>query len=174
MFQSEWLHQFPSAPCLAGGDLMTARVSVLLKSRTSLTCFRAGFLPIRTKELSAPSVNFEPFLIGNKNIWVTFCPLTGIAKWSRYRFGVAQRVGRGIALLFHDCSTWRGWVVSSTPWPHFTLGKDSVPILQEAGWVPGAVWTGGKPRLQVTGIVPQKLCTARSKHNHPYLIACLT
>ena len=41
-------------------------------------------------------------------------------KWSRYRPGVAQRVGRGIALLFHDGGTRRGWVVSSTPWPHFT------------------------------------------------------
>ena len=24
--------------------------------------------------------------------------------------------------------------------------KDPVPILQEAGWAPGPVWTGGKPR----------------------------
>ena len=67
-------------------------------------------------------------------------------KWSRYRPGVAQRVGRGIALLFHDRSTRRWWVVSSTPWPHFTPGKDPVPILQEAGCVPGSVWTGGKSR----------------------------
>jgi len=35
-------------------------------------------------------------------------------------------------------------VVSSTPRPHFTPGKDPVPILQEAGWAPGPVWTGGK------------------------------
>jgi len=35
-------------------------------------------------------------------------------------------------------------VVSSTPRPHFTHGKDPVPILQEAGWAPGPVWTGGK------------------------------
>ena len=67
-------------------------------------------------------------------------------KFSRYRPGVAQRVGRGIALLFHDRGTRRGWVVSSTPWPHFTTGKDPVPILQEAGWAPGPVWTGGKSR----------------------------
>ena len=67
-------------------------------------------------------------------------------KWSRYRPGVAQRVGRGIALFFHDRGTIRGWVVSSKPRPHFTPGKDSVPILQEAGWVPGPVWTGGKSR----------------------------
>ena len=67
-------------------------------------------------------------------------------KWSRYRPGVARRVGRGIALLFHDRGTRRGWVVSRTPRPHFTPGKDPVPILQEAGWAPGPVWTGGKSR----------------------------
>ena len=37
-------------------------------------------------------------------------------------------------------------MVSSTPRPHFTPGKDPVPILQEAGWAPGPVWTGGKSR----------------------------
>jgi len=58
--------------------------------------------------------------------------------------GVAQRVGRGIALLFHDRGTRRGWVVSSTPRPHFTPSKDPVPIVQEAVWTPGPVWTGGK------------------------------
>jgi len=67
-------------------------------------------------------------------------------KWSRYRPGVAQRVGRGIALLFHYRYTRRGWVVSSTPRPHFTAGKDRVPIVQEGGWAPGQVWTGGKSR----------------------------
>jgi len=35
-------------------------------------------------------------------------------KWCRYRLGVAQKVGRGIALLFHDRGTRRGWVVSCT------------------------------------------------------------
>ena len=35
-------------------------------------------------------------------------------------------------------------MVSSTPRPHFTPGKDPVPILQEAGWAPGPVRTGGK------------------------------
>ena len=64
----------------------------------------------------------------------------------RYRPGAAQRVGKGIALLFHDRGTRRGLVVSSTPRPHFTPGKDPVPILQEAGRAPGPVWTGGKSR----------------------------
>jgi len=62
------------------------------------------------------------------------------------RPGVAQRVGIGIALLFRDRGTRRGWVVSSTPRAHFTPGKKPVPILQEAGWAPGSVWTGGKSR----------------------------
>ena len=67
-------------------------------------------------------------------------------KWSHYMPDVAQRVGRDIAVLFHDRGTRRGWVVSSTPRPHFTSGKDPVPILQEAGWAPGPVWMGGKSR----------------------------
>ena len=35
---------------------------------------------------------------------------------------------------------------SSTPRPYFTPGKDPVPIVQEAGWAPAPVWTGGKSR----------------------------
>jgi len=99
--------------------------------------------------------------VSTKTLPSTFLPihysLTGLSfvavythlkkvMWSRYRSGVAQRVGRGIALLFHDHGTRRGWVVSSTPWPHFTPGKHPVPILQEAVWAPGPVWTGGKSR----------------------------
>ena len=59
---------------------------------------------------------------------------------------VAKSVGRGIALLFHDRGTRKRWVVSSTPRPIFTPGKDPVHIVQEAGWAPGLVWTGGKSR----------------------------
>jgi len=44
----------------------------------------------------------------------------------------------------HDRGTRKGRVVSSTPRPHFTPGRDPVPILQEVGWAPGPVWTGGK------------------------------
>ena len=52
-------------------------------------------------------------------------------KWSRYRSGVAQRVGRGIALFFHDRGTRK--VVSSTTRPHFTPGKDLVPFYRRLG-----------------------------------------
>jgi hypothetical protein len=54
---------------------------------------------------------------------------------------MASRVDRGIAIPFLDRDIRRGWVVNSMPQLHFTLGKDPVPILQEAGWAPGTVWT---------------------------------
>ena len=37
-------------------------------------------------------------------------------------------------------------MVRGTPQPHFTHGKHPVSTLQEAGWAPGPVWTGGKSR----------------------------
>ena len=65
-------------------------------------------------------------------------------KFSRYRPGVAQRVGRGIPILFHDRGTRRGCVVSSTPQSHTTPWKDPVPLVQKFVWGPWPVWTGGK------------------------------
>jgi len=63
----------------------------------------------------------------------------------------AHRGSRGTALLFHDHDTRRGWGVSVTPRPLFTPGKDPVPIVQEAGWAPGPVWTSAE-NLASTGI----------------------
>jgi len=63
----------------------------------------------------------------------------------------AHRWNRGIALLFLDHGTRRGWGVSVTPRPLFTPGKDPVPTVQEAGWTLGPVWTGAE-NLAPTGI----------------------
>ena len=52
---------------------------------------------------------------------------------------------------FHEHGTRRGWGVSVTPRPLFTSGKDPGPIAQEAGWVPGPVWTCAE-NLSPTGI----------------------
>ena len=46
---------------------------------------------------------------------------------------MAHRGSRGIALLFLEHGTRRGWGVSVTPQSLFTLGKDSVPTVKEAG-----------------------------------------
>jgi hypothetical protein len=58
--------------------------------------------------------------------------------------------GRGIALHSLDRGARRVWVFSTTPRPLYP-GKDPVPILQEAWWTPGSVWTCGK-NLAPTGI----------------------
>jgi len=53
-----------------------------------------------------------------------------------------------LLLLLRDVAGGGGFctVVSSMPRPHFTSGEEPVPILQETGWAPGTVWTGGKSR----------------------------
>jgi hypothetical protein len=52
----------------------------------------------------------------------------------------AQRGSGGIALLIRDLGARRGgW--SAPRLGRFAPGKDPVPIVQEAGWDPGPVWT---------------------------------
>ena len=82
----------------------------------------------------------------------------------------AHRGSRGIALPFHDHSTRRGRVVSFMPRPFFTPGKDPVPIVQEAGWVPGPVWTGAE-NLDPTGIrSPDRPARSQSLYQLSYLV----
>jgi len=76
-------------------------------------------------------------------------------------------VGRDIAVLFHDRGTRRGWVFSGTPRPHFTPGKDPVPILQEAEWAPGPVWTDGKSRPHRESI-PDRPANSQSPYRLSY------
>jgi len=63
----------------------------------------------------------------------------------------AHRGSRGIALPYVYHSTRRGCGVSVTPRPLFTPRKDPVPIVPEAGWAPGPVWTGAE-NLAPSGI----------------------
>jgi hypothetical protein len=101
-------------------------------------------------------------------IYICVCVCVCIkVNWSRYRPGLAQRVGRGITLLFHDRGTRRGWVVSSTPRPHFTPGKEPVPILQEARLAPGPVWTGEKSRRH-WGSIPNRPASSQSLYRLSY------
>jgi hypothetical protein len=125
-----------------------------------------GHLPERTRTwhcnlwLNFTTRSISDYITANgmvvRDFWTNWCPDRGVIllfvwnkiklKWSRYRPGVAQRLVRGIAVLFHDRGIRRGWVVSSTPRLRFTPGKDPVPIVQEAGWESGPVWRGGKSR----------------------------
>jgi len=61
-----WI-SFGSLPCRKKKNLMTACVSMLLKSCVSLTCFQACFLPGRAKDISVPQyvVLFGSRLLSN-------------------------------------------------------------------------------------------------------------
>ena len=59
-------------------------------------------------------------------------------------------------------------MVSSTLRPHFTPGKDPVPIVQEAGWAPGPVWTGGNSRPHRDSI-PDRPARGQSLYRLSYL-----
>ena len=45
----------------------------------------------------------------------------------------------------------------------FTLGKDPVPILQEAGWAPGPVWKGAE-NLAPQGFDPRTIQPVASRY----------
>ena len=70
--------------------------------------------------------------------------IEGVLKLKKYFRRQRVKLSRGIAVLFLGplYSRWGGGQshapTASTP------GKDSVPIVLEAGWTPGPVWTGGK------------------------------
>ena len=49
-----------------------------------------------------------------------------------------------MALPFHDHGTRRGEGSALRPCRSLPPGKDPVPIVQEAGWAPGPVWTGAE------------------------------
>jgi len=54
----------------------------------------------------------------------------------------AHRWSRGITPLFFNLGARWGWVVNVMPWPIYPRERDLVPIVSEAGWAPGLVWTG--------------------------------
>ena len=54
-------------------------------------------------------------------------------KWFRYRPGVAQRVGKGIALLFHDRGTRKGEGSAARPGRALLPGKNRYPFYRRLG-----------------------------------------
>ena len=81
----------------------------------------------------------------------------------------AHSGSRGIALLFHDHGTERGWDVSVTPRPLFTPRKDPVPIVQEAGWALGPLWTGAENLAPTRIRFPDRPARTQSLYRLSYL-----
>ena len=84
---------------------------------------------------------------------------------------MAQRGGRGIALLFQDLGARRG--VSGQQHAPAT-GKDPVPTVQEAEWALGPVWTGGKisspPGFDPRAVQPAVNTTVALKYIQKFLL----
>jgi hypothetical protein len=80
----------------------------------------------------------------------------------------AHRGSRGIALPFLYHGIRKGWGVSVTPRPLFTPGKDPVPIVQDAGWAPGPVWTGAKNLAPTGSRSPNRPASSQSLYPLSY------
>ena len=76
-------------------------------------------------------------------------------------------MSRGIALLFLRPRHYMEVVGQPHALAASTPGKETVPILQEAGWAPGPVWTGGKSRPHRDSI-PDRPARSQSLYRMSY------
>ena len=61
-----------------------------------------------------------------------------------------------------------GWVVNATPRPLYPRERDPLPIVREAEWAPGLVWTGAE-NLAPTGIrLPDRPACSESRYGLSY------
>ena len=58
--------------------------------------------------------------------------------------------------------------MSFTPRPLFTPGKDPVPIVQEAGWATGPVWTGAENLAPTETRSPDRQTRSQSLYRLSY------
>jgi hypothetical protein len=82
-------------------------------------------------------VMYEPLIFPIRATCSTHLILLDFMTWKIFRKGkVCPRTGS----FFNLGARW-GWVVSATPWPLYPRETDPVPIVYEAEWGPGPVWT---------------------------------
>ena len=60
------------------------------------------------------------------------------------------------------------------PRPLFTPGKDPVPIVQEAGWTPGPVWTDAENLASIGFRSPDRTARRQSLYRLSYVAHLLT
>jgi len=127
-------------------------------------------------------VQFTDVSFAQKDIYIYIYIYKVKVKWYRYRPGVAQRVGRGIIVLFHDRGTRRGWVVSSTPCSTLPPGKTRYPFYRRLGGPQGRFERAGN--LAPTGFWSRIVQPVFSRytdwatgpkhtHTHTYIYMCV-
>jgi len=85
---------------------------------------------------------------------------------------VSPTGGRYIALLFHDCGTRRGWVVSSRPRAHFTPGKTRYTF--PGGWMEPApsqslYWLSYPAHVYMCVYIYMYICTYTCIYKNIYI-----
>ena len=111
---------FGALPC-GGGDLMTARVSMLLKSRTSLTSFRVCFLPGRAKDLSSPRYMKEdrncglPFRIQTSYACIYVYNYYYYYYWGKAMANYPQELAQDAACQIHTGHMTGLWFLQTQP-----------------------------------------------------------
>ena len=87
--------------------------------------------------------------------------------WSRYRPGVTQRVGRGIALLLHNRGTRRGEWSASRPGRTLPPGKTRYPLYRRLGGPQSR--SGRAENLVPTGIsIPDRVARSQPLYRLSY------
>jgi len=76
----------------------------------------------------------------------------------------AHRGSRGKALLCHDMALEGGEGSASRPGHSLPPGKDPVPIVQEAGWAPGPIWTSAENLASPPGFDPRTVQPVASRY----------
>jgi hypothetical protein len=96
----------------------------------------------------------------------TYITLYKVSKFAPNR-PTAQSRSRGTVLLFLNLGARTGGLSAPRP-GRFTPGKDTLPLVQEAGWTPGPVWTDAK-NLALTGIrSPDRPARSKSPYRLSY------
>jgi hypothetical protein len=91
-------------------------------------------------------------------------PICWVKGKGKFRLMKARTGSRGIA-LFSDHGTGWGWVVNYTPRPLYPLERDTVPIVQEAGWAHGL--SGGVRKISPRpGFGPRTVQPVPSSYTH--------
>jgi hypothetical protein len=93
-------------------------------------------------------------------------PCTGTE--ARYRPNGPWGGGRGIALPFHDHGTRRGEGSASRPGRFLPPEKEPIPLVQEAGWAPGSVWTDAESPVPTGMRSPDRPASSQSQYRLRY------
>jgi len=139
-------------------DAVLLLLLMMMMMTTMMMCITTNWIFLGYSKSYTIFILFIPCTVGNildTKLGAKICPLhsdvIAKVKWSRYRPGVVQRVGRSLPLLFYDRGSRRGWVVSSTPRPHFTP-RERPSTHFTGGWVGPRGRSGRAENLVPTGI----------------------